>query len=197
MLRPSGLTPMARAVSAVDREHRPGRDSLAVGRGQPVDVGAGGALHRLGHAVTRVVLVAHQLRDPLLVGVGQLAAVAAEELDAVVLVGVVRGGDDGAQRRLRAPREHGHAGRRDHPRRLRPAAGRDDALDECRLEPDARLAGIAADQDAAAGAGKAGAGSSQAAGQCRRQIGTGDAAHAVGPEELARCRHGLVSCGAD
>ena len=86
----------------------------------------------------------------------------------------------------RAARQHRHAGRREHPGRARapPPAG-DDPLDQRRLEPAARLARVAADHDAAPRAGEAGGRRSQLAGQVGRQIDAGDAADAVGAEQLA------------
>ena len=56
--------------------------------------------------------VVHQRFDSRLVLVGQLAAVGAEELDAVVLVQIVRGGDHHAHVGAQRTRQHGDGRRR-------------------------------------------------------------------------------------
>ena len=81
--------------------------------------------------------------DLLLGGVGELAAFAVEELDAVVLGRVVRGRDDDAE----VEREQRDGGRRQHAAEDAVAAGRDDAARERLLELDARGARVAADED--------------------------------------------------
>ena len=106
-----------------------------------------GAGDGLGPAALALVAAAHRRLDLGLPLVGQLAPVAADELDAVVPVRVVRRRDDAAQRRARQPGQHRHARRRDDAGRAGDAAGRDDALDQRGLEPGAGLARVAADHD--------------------------------------------------
>ena len=79
-------------------------------------------------------------------GIGDLHALGRENLDAVVAVGVVRGGDDGAgaegmdQGQVADPRC------RNDPRGMKSPSGIGDAADELRLDPFAGLAGVPADE---------------------------------------------------
>ena len=118
----SGATARGRAVGAVDehaqrraprspcrRRRRPrsrsARRRRRAARDSPTPAPVG-----------RVALVAHQRLDAVLVGVVELEAVGAEELDAVVGERVVRGRDDGAEARpparARARRRRASAARR-------------------------------------------------------------------------------------
>ena len=87
-----------------------------------------------------------QRLDLLLGGVGQLAARAVEELDAVVLGRVVRRGDDDAE--VEAEQRDGRS--RHDACEHRGAAGGDDAARERLFELLARAARVAPDEDAAA-----------------------------------------------
>ena len=82
--------------------------------------------------------------DCLLVGVAELA-LAAEELDAVVLGRVVRGSDDDAEVVLQGGKRDGAA--RQHAADDRGRAGGDDPLGESGLEGDPGGARVAADED--------------------------------------------------
>ena len=88
--------------------------------------------------------------DRLLELVGQLAAGAVEELDAVVVVGIVRGADDDAEVAVEALHQVGDAGRRQRPDQQHVDAGGDEAGLERGLEHVARQARVLADQDRAA-----------------------------------------------
>ena len=96
-------------------------------------------------AIWRSVLAQERL-DLLLGRVGQLAALAVEELDAVVLRRVVRSRDDGPE----VEREQRDRGRRQHAGEDRVPARRDDTAAEGLLELLARGARVAADEDPAA-----------------------------------------------
>ena len=82
--------------------------------------------------------------------IGELLAVRAEELDAVILVGIVRGGDHDAEVAAHGARQHGDAGRRDragdeHVHADRHEAGHQRILDHIAREPR-----VLADDDAVA-----------------------------------------------
>ena len=79
-----------------------------------------------------------QRLDLLLLLVGELAAVAVEELDAVVLGRVVRGGDDDAEVERRAARRRASAARRRAPR-VPPAEATPRANARSSSRPDARV----------------------------------------------------------
>ena len=122
--------------------------------------------------------------DRLLLVVGQLAAVAGEELDPVVLPGVVRGRDHRRQVEAMATDENRRGGRRQHPGDQGVAAGLGDSGGEARLEHRPGLARVANDQDlrvrrVAGGGG----GAAQRHGQLGRHDIAGDAADAVGSEQ--------------
>jgi hypothetical protein len=87
------------------------------------------------------------LRDPGLLVVGQLEAVGAEELDAVVPDRVVRGGQHHAGTRGRAAGEVGDTRRGQHPDGDGVTTGGGDAGDHRRLEHVARPARVAPDED--------------------------------------------------
>ena len=118
-----------------------------------------------------------QRLDLLLGGVGQLAAVLVEELDAVVLRRVVRCRDDDAE----VEREQRHRRRRQHPGEHGVAARGDDAARERLLELGTRAAGVTADEDATA-AGPERRGLAEPLDELDGQILADDAPDAVGPE---------------
>ena len=136
--------------------------------------------------------VEHQLLDPQLGLVGQLEAVAGEELDAVVLVGVVAGADHHAGVGAHRLGEEGDARRRQRPGEHHVHAHGADAGGDGLLQHVAGEPGVLADDDAVPvrpGADHVG----QGAAELERQLGghgvdVGDAADAVGAEEAASRR---------
>ena len=104
--------------SAVGAVHQDAQSGQVAGDGglQMVDVVQGGLLRHIAHlADLRSRLAGHvvvgkedDVLDLLLQLVGQLEALAVEDLDAVVLKGVVAGGDDDAGVRLLVHRHPGH-----------------------------------------------------------------------------------------
>ena len=125
--------------------------------------------------------------DLFLLFVGQLRA-AGEELDTVVLGGIVRGRHDGAVRlgeqRDRGGRQHARQ------RHRRPAGG--ETLGERALDVGARAAGVPADEDRRAVAPER-EGPAQALDQWEGQIGADDAADTVRSEVPAQGRVATAS----
>ena len=116
--------------------------------------------------------------------VGELVAVAGEELDAVVAVGVVRGGDHDGQVEAVAVDQQRRRGRRQHAAEQRVAAGGAHAGGDRRLQHLSRLARVAHDQHLwALDPGVAGGGASERERELRGQELAGDAANAVRPEQ--------------
>ena len=113
----------------------------------------------------------------------------AEELDAVVLVGVVRGAEHGREVELVAAQQQRGGGRRQDAAEQDLAAGGGDARGQGRLEHLARLARVADDEHArvlgAALAGDRRRGAAEAEREVGGELLAGDAADAVGPEQLA------------
>ena len=112
-----------------------------------------------------------------------------EELDAVVLVGIVRGADDHAEAAAEALGHVGDAGRRQRPDQHHVDAGRDEARLQRRLEHIARHARVLADEHAAALRREH---ARRRARQPQREIHghrrlADPAAHAVGAEILRHC----------
>ena len=97
------------------------------------------------HAATVGCAGIEKRLDLLLDRVGELGAVAVEELDAVVLRRVVRGGDDGAE----IEREQRDRRRRQHAAEHGRAAGRGDAARERILELRSRRARVTTHEDVA------------------------------------------------
>ena len=89
----------------------------------------------------------HDLFDLVLDLVGQLVAVAAEKLDAVVAEGIMRSGDDDARRHLMLFRKIRNGRRRYHARDDRMAARRADARRQRRNEHRPGNPRVASDQD--------------------------------------------------
>ena len=89
----------------------------------------------------------HQRLDAVLFLVLELEPVRAEQLDAVVGEGVVRGRDDGAEARALLAHEPGDARRRQHAGAQRDAARRGDAGAQRVLEHRPRAARVAPDDD--------------------------------------------------
>ena len=148
----------AHPVAGRPREAVGGRERSSAGGEQPVDLGLQPGLHL----------------------VGQLAAPGGEELDAVVLEGVVGRGDH--RRRVAVGgREPGHARRGQHADvghvgALGHEPGRQGGLQERTRDP-----GVAADQEAVAGQDP-GRGPAQGHDHLGGEVGVGDAANTVGTE---------------
>src|SRR5262245_3082561 len=144
-------------IGAID--HRPDTVEADVLRQRPlgefdvalaraVDAGGAADLLRLGEQVGAVAF--HQDLDRLLVLVGELVAVGTEQLDAVVAVRVVRGGDHHAKIGTQRPGQHGD-GRRRHRTELEYVhAHRSEARDERGLDHIAGEPRILTDHDAVA-----------------------------------------------
>ena len=99
----------------------------------------------------------------------------------------MRGGQDDGQVEAVAPDEQRRRRRRQHAAEQRVTAGRADSRCQRRLQHLAGLAGIAHDQHLRAlHAGVAGRGAPERERELGGQEVTGDAANAVGPEQLAR-----------
>jgi hypothetical protein len=118
--------------------------------------------------------------------VGELVAVRAEELDAVVGVRVVRRRDDGRQVEPVAADEQRRGRGRQHAALQHVAAGGRDARRQRRLQHLAGLAGVADDQHLRALDGRLDRdGTTQPQGEVRSEDLAGDPADAVGSEEPA------------
>ena len=188
-----------RPVCAVDDDGQPGQGPLRAGLAQAAHqvlrelVRGGRVAADAAHLRARgaLPLLVQEREDLVLLRVGELRAAGAEELDAVVRHGVVRGGDDDSEGRtarldrVRDPRggQHAHivdvdAGRGD------PGGGR--GREELAAHPgvpaddrdrtDAGLGGLRASQHAAPGDG-------QLQREPRGDIAVGQASDAVGTEE--------------
>src|SRR5262249_28767969 len=119
--------------------------------------------------------------DPLLCRVAELAAVAVEELDPVVLGWVVRRGDDDAE----VEREQRHRGGRQDAGDDRVAACLDDTAGQGRLELRPRGARVAEYEDAAA-VGPERGGLAEPLDKLGRQVLPDNTPHAVGAEVASR-----------
>jgi hypothetical protein len=179
-------------VGAVDDDAQPGQVGLPrldevvdvvlrrTGvRAQPADGRARGAL---------VVGALQELLDALLLGVGELVALRAEELDAVVLDRVVARGDHRAGVGTELRGEERDAGRREDAEGDDVAARRADPGDEGGLEHLARRAGVAADDEARPRDALLAEGPDDRAphpdGELGGELGVRHAADPVGPEQL-------------
>ena len=171
---------------------------------QPVQAHAGGLLgkvdvaalgvalaHRSAHALADGQLLAlgqtvlHNLLDLVLNGVGQLVALAVEELDAVVFDGIVAGGDHRARVRLIVAGQVGDGRGGQHVHQHGPRTHGADARHQRALQHFTADAGVPPHQDGRAVdvAGQhAGRRLAQLEGQLACQILIGDAPHAVGTE---------------
>ena len=118
--------------------------------------------------------------------VGELVAVAAEELDAVVLVGVVRGRQhDGEVERV-AVQQQRRGRRRQHAAEQRVAARGRDARGHRRLQHLAGLARVAQEEHTRALGGQLrGRGARQPERQLRAHLLARDSSDAIRPEQLA------------
>ena len=148
--------------------------------------GGGGSRSRGGGRGGRAVEVAEDfVFDGEFGGVGEFVAVGAEELDAVVLPGIVRGGDDDAGGEAVRAGEVSDGGRGDDAGGFDGGSAGGEAGGERGGDPVAGLAGVLADKDAGRGAEMMR--EREADGVDRGRIEgrlAGDAANAVRSEEL-------------
>jgi hypothetical protein len=145
------------AVAGVHQDRKP-IQVVFDARPEPGDVGGGEARVRIGRRGRRhglgVLARVHQLLlEILLLLVGPLAAVGAEDLDAVVLVGIVRGGDRDSGGRAELQDELRDPGRRDDPGGRHAAAALAQPGRQVGHDARRRLAGVAPEHDAAVSAG--------------------------------------------
>ena len=150
-------------------------------------------------AFAEELVVLHQLLDLALGLVGQLEPVRAEDLDAIVLIGVVARADDnpGVSAHAHGQVRHGRRGHR--PAELHPAAHGAHAARDGLLEHVAREAGVLSDEDARhvtlSASGDEGDRPAELERQLRRhRVLVRDAADAVGAEKGA-CRRGRGAVG--
>ena len=132
----------------------------------------------------------HLLLDGALAGVRQLVAFGIEDLDAVVVEGVVRGADDDAGVRAQGAGEIGDGRRRDGAKQVHVHAGRDEPRLQQRFDHVAGDAGVLADQHQrrSAGGEHLADGPAQAQARFRRDRGLPHAAtNAVRAEQALRC----------
>ena len=117
----------------------------------------------------------------------EFEAVGGEDLDAVVLIGIVRGGDDGGEVEAVAADEQRRGRGREHPAEQRVAACGGDAGRHRGLEHLPGLARVTDDQDLRAGRGLVGdRGTRQPQRELRGEELTRAATDTVGAEELTR-----------
>ena len=145
--------PVGRAVGAVEQDAAAGQVEVGealVQRAQVVLERAVQRRTRADRAPAPARLGSSSASISASVVVGELVAVAAEELDAVVGVRVVRGREHDAEVEAVAADQQRRAGRRQHAAEQRLAAGGGDAGGDRRLEHLARLARVADDEHARA-----------------------------------------------
>jgi hypothetical protein len=148
-----------------------------------VEAADGADARRAGHGLVECLL------DRRLGLVGELEAVAAEELDPVVAIRVVRGGDDDAEVEPVAADQERRAGGREHAAQQRLTAGGGYARRDGGLEHLARLAGVADDEHPGGRAGRAldagGGRAGERQGEIRGEELARDAADPVRTEQTA------------
>ena len=185
------------AVGAVEQHADAVEVELAEAQLELAQVVAAGAV-QLAHAADGSLWAAiaggHELLDPGLLVVVELGAAGAEELDAVVLVGVVRGRHDGGQVEAVAAQQQRGAGRGQHAAEQRVASGGRHPGRQRGLEHLARLARVAHDQDLRRLCRRGGRGGpSERQRQLGGQLLARDTANAVGAEELGGLGHRRAS----
>ena len=146
--------------------------------------------HFTRYAVEIATAVVEAGLDPRLELVAELRPLAGEELDAVVAIGVVGGGDDGGEVEPQPLDEDRGGGGRQHTAEQRVASGGGDPGSQGGLQHRPRLAGVADDQDLGAlGLQRGGGGATE----CRRQLRGKERASLpsdpIGSEELALGAH--------
>ncbi len=192
------------AVRAVDHDLQPverlpagegGLGALDVAPGCVGDAGGAAQLARRRQPARKVGR--HQRLDLRLGRVGQLVAVGAEQLDAVILERVVAGGNHDAEVGPHAAGQHGNGGcgQRAHQVHVHPSA--DETGDQCRFDHVAGQAGVLADQHAVA---MAAADEHQPGGLAepqrhlgRHRVGVGGAADSIRAEQPPAICHRCVS----
>ena len=128
-------------------------------------------------------------------GVGEFEAVGAKELDAVVLPGIVGGGDDYSGGEFVAVGEEGYGGSGDDSGGLYGGASGDEAGGESGCDPGAGFAGVHAEEDFGLCAEMMSQGQADGVDGGGVEWGlAGDGSDAVGSEELLHC--GAVLRGA-
>jgi hypothetical protein len=189
-----------RAVGAIDDEplivqrqawHGGQQEARVLGAVSLVD-GRGGVVRCLLSVVRCVGELGEDLPlDRQLGCVGQLVAIGAEELDAVVLPGIVRGRDDHARGEAMRVGEVRDRRRGDDPGVLDRSSAGCEARGQARRNPVGGLAGVHAEEDVGLrGACLQGVrqGKPDGVDGCRVQRGLArDGANAVGAEELLHC----------
>ena len=145
---------VAGAVGAIDDDAQPRQRHRARQRALgEFDVAVVHAVDALGAAERILVgqrdldVLVEQRLDARLDLVGKLVAVGPEQLDAVVVVGIVRGRDHHAEIGAQRARQHRHGGRRDRAEQEHIHAGRAEAGDQRVLEHVAGKPRILADHD--------------------------------------------------
>jgi hypothetical protein len=170
--------PRVRAVRAVDDDAQP-VELAAEALEHVLQVALRGDAHAVDRAAARAV-GGEQRFDLLLGGVHELLPVTVEELDAVVLGRVVRGGDHDAE--VEREQRNGRSG--EHTCQHGVSAGRHDAPRERLLELFSRRARIPADEHASAPAPERRR-LAELLDELRGEVRAHDAAHAVGAEVAA------------
>ncbi len=201
----AGCHHVGSTMGAVDHDLEAAEAQAArQGRLQRLDIALAGALQadraaELGGLGQAGIAVAEHARlDRQLDRVGQLEAVRAEQLDAVVLIGIVRGRDHDAEIGAQGPGQQGHARGRQRPEQRHVHAHGDEARGQRRLQHVAGQPGVLADHDPVA---VTAAGELRARRQAQLQRGLGGhgrliggAADAIGAKELSG--HGRPRAGA-
>ncbi len=145
------------AMGAVDHDAQASeRHALGQGRLQRLDVALAPAIHadhaaeRVGRCQALVAAALHALLDRQLDRIRQLVAVGAEQLDAIVLVGIVRCRDHHADVGPQRAGQQGHPGRRQRAQQDHIHAHRHEARGQRRLQHVAGEPGVLADHHAMA-----------------------------------------------
>ncbi len=135
----------------------------------------------------------HQCLDLNLHIVGQLGAIRAEQLDSIVLIGVVRGGDHHAQIGPQGACEHRHGGRRKWPEQGNVHAGADKAGGKSGFQHVTGQPCVLADDDAVAvvpASEQQPGGLAQTQGDSRRHwFGVSPAPDTIGAEQASCLYH--------
>ena len=174
------------AVRAVEQDPAPVQVEIAEAELELAQVVARGAV-QLAHTADRGPRLLEAALDLALLVVAQLHPLRAEELDPVVLVGIVRGRHHRGHVEPVPAQQDRRAGGGQHAPEQRVAAARRDAGGERRLEHLARLARVADDQHLWGLDGRDGRrGTTERGGQLGSEELARDAADAVRPEQ----RHG-------
>ena len=213
-LRPDDLDPragrrqsprgqlVAGSVGAVDDDRQAGERDITAGD-QMGEITLGTVDH--GHGASGLAVVGHRPRMLLVAGldlvlhhIRELVAVGPEELDAVVLRGVVAGRDHGAgggPARHRRPRD---TSRRHHSEALDVGAGRAQPSGEGSGEEVARCPRVGPENEARprrAARENRGRGAADPGGQLDGQLLVGDPADAIGPEDPSQWGARLSTAG--